>query len=292
MENKKISVKAPAKINLTLTIGERRCDGYHNVNMIMQAVSLYDIITVSLNDSKKITVSCNVSGVPLDGNNLVYKATETFLSHIGVYNVGVHIDIEKNIPMQAGLAGGSTDCAGTLIALNMLYDNRLTIDKLKEIGGRLGADVPFCFDGGTQLATGIGTTLEKIYDMPQCYILLVKPNIGVNTGEAYKKADARTSYPEGNSEKMINTLKSGDILSVANNLYNDFQDILKLSDVERIKDMLISNGAIGACMSGSGPTVYGIFTNEDVLKKAEKAMKQHYSKVLIAEPIKCGCKVK
>lgn len=291
MENKKISVKAPAKINLTLTIGERRCDGYHNVNMIMQAVSLYDIITVSLNDSKKITVSCNVSGVPLDGNNLVYKATETFLSHIGVYNVGVHIDIEKNIPMQAGLAGGSTDCAGTLIALNMLYDNRLTIDKLKEIGGRLGADVPFCFDGGTQLATGIGTTLEKIYDMPQCYILLVKPNIGVNTGEAYKKADARIICPKDNSQEMITALESGDILSVADMLNNDFQYILKINDVERIKDMLMLLGAVGVCMSGSGPTVYGIFTDENVVSKAAKTIK-HFHWVYITEPVKGGCIIK
>ncbi|MDD5924525.1 MAG: 4-(cytidine 5'-diphospho)-2-C-methyl-D-erythritol kinase [Clostridia bacterium] len=291
MNKKSVQVKAPAKINLTLNIEEKRTDGYHNVDMIMQAVDLYDIITVTPNDSSDITISSNVQGVPLDESNLVHKAAVGFFEMNPELFGGVHIDIEKHIPMQAGLAGGSTDCAAALLGLNFAYGEPLMLDELMIIGAKLGADVPFCFNGATAYATGIGTTLEKINDMPQCHIILIKPEINVSTKEAYQKSDARTEFYPRASIKMISAINKESFDGVCDALHNDFQQILKIDEVEEIVEALKRVGARNACMSGSGPSVFGLFDNKAVATRAFDELKGRYNNIFLCIPIKSGCEI-
>ena len=191
-----IKVLAPAKINLTLDVTGKRPDGYHNILSIMQSVDLYDTITVTDNDSGQITVSCNYEGVPCDEKNICYKAAERFFIATRNEGQGVHIDIDKVIPTQAGLAGGSTDGAAVLMGLNKMFDAFLKPDELQEIAEKIGADVPFCLVGGTKYATGIGTKLQKMPNFLASHIVICKPdNVSVSTAEAYKKVDALNPAP-------------------------------------------------------------------------------------------------
>ena len=180
----KVNVDAPAKINLFLDIRGKRSDGYHIVSMVMQSISLCDEITVSRTDDGDIKIVCSDENIPLDETNTVYKAVELFFKETEKENKGIEIKIKKNIPTEAGLGGGSTDAAAVLHALNKLYDTELSRKELAEIGAEIGADVPFCVYGGTMSASGIGTILSPLPDLPECYLVIVKPNIGVCTEQA------------------------------------------------------------------------------------------------------------
>ena len=177
----KVNVDAPAKINLFLDIRGKRSDGYHIVSMVMQSISLCDEITASRTDDGDIKIVCSDENIPLDETNTVYKAVELFFKETEKENKGIEIKIKKNIPTEAGLGGGSTDAAAVLHALNKLYDTELSRKELAEIGAEIGADVPFCVYGGTMSASGIGTILSPLPDLPECYLVIVKPNIGVCT---------------------------------------------------------------------------------------------------------------
>ncbi|MCR5635964.1 MAG: 4-(cytidine 5'-diphospho)-2-C-methyl-D-erythritol kinase [Clostridiales bacterium] len=289
--SKTVTVSAPAKINLTLNIGRLREDNYHEVNMIMQAISLCDTITISKNAGKKINIFCDTKGVPLDRGNLVYKAAAAYFKASKAEPEGLDIHIDKNIPVQAGLAGGSTDCAAALLGMNALYDNLLTKDELKDIGGALGADVPFCFDGGTALATGKGTDIVHVSDMPECFIVLIKPDLNVSTKEAYQRADERTVFKENASVPMLKALNNGSYAEVSRLLYNDFSDILNIKEVKEIITLLNSLAADGACMSGSGPSVFGLFGDEASAKAAVTTLKSQYNKVYLCKPVTHGVKI-
>ncbi len=289
--NKTVTVSAPAKINLTLNIGRLRKDNYHEVNMIMQAINLCDTVTISKNGSKKINIFCSEKGVPLDSSNLVYKAAVAYFEAVKAQPEGLDIHIDKKIPVQAGLAGGSTDCAAALCGINALYGELLTKDELKVIGAALGADVPFCFYGGTALATGKGTDIAPVSDMPECFIVLIKPDLNVSTKEAYQRADERTVFKEDASLLMIKALNNGSYAEVSRLLYNDFSDILNIKEVKEITALLNSLGADGACMSGSGPSVFGLFKNEASAQAAITALKRRYSKVYLCKPVTYGVKI-
>ena len=288
--NKTVTVSAPAKINLTLNIGRLREDNYHEVNMIMQAVSLCDSVTISKNGSRRINIFCDEKGVPLDSSNLVHKAAVSYFEAVKAEPEGLDIHIDKKIPVQAGLAGGSTDCAATLWGMNALYDGLLTKDELINIGGALGADVPFCFDGGTALATGKGTDILPVSSMPKCFIVLIKPNLNVSTKEAYKRSDERTSFKENASVPMIKALNNGSYAEVSRLLYNDFFDILNIEEVKEIIKLLYLSGADGACMSGSGPSVFGLFENEVSAQAAVTSLKRQYKRVYLCKPVNHGVK--
>ncbi len=274
----KISVNAYAKINLFLDIESIRADGYHNIISHMQSVTLHDTVTVEreASDEKSITVLCDNSSVPCDESNLVYKAADIFPKSIGK----VRIEIEKRIPMSAGLAGGSADAAATLVALNTLLDNPLNLEELKTLGAKLGADVPFCIEGGTCIARGVGEKLEKTASMPDFPIVIARIGEGMSTPYAYKALDKKynkfTDYiPKTDKLDILTGRPDAPIDEYVKGLFNIFEDVVEEERpaVAELKRLLSDNGAVAAIMSGSGTAVFGMFRSREEAESAERALK-------------------
>ncbi len=290
-----LKVLAPAKINLSLDIKGKRDDGYHDVAMVMQAVSLYDTVTVSdeVNESQEalVAVTCDVEGIPTDDSNIVCKAAKAFFKHCELTPKKISVDIQKNIPSQAGLAGGSTDAAAVILALNRIFDTKLTDKQMCEIGSTVGADVPFCIVGGTQLASGIGTTLEKIASLTKCSVLICKPDVSVSTAEAYAKADSKPSKGFLVTDELVKHIFRRSIRGVCECLYNEFEAVMRIPEIQDIKKTMVKNKALGACMSGSGSAVFGIFLEEKKALKCKEKMSDNFDKLYVCAPIKHGCKI-
>ncbi len=273
-----------AKINLTLDVLGKRTDGYHNVKMIMQTVSLFDLVLVDQTKSG-ISISTNLRFLPTNEKNIAYAAAQTFFYKTGI-NGGCKIMIHKNIPVAAGLAGGSGNAAAVLQSLNMLYNTGLTNDQLCEMALELGADVPYCILGGTYLAEGIGEKLTPLPSMKKCVILMVKPPINVSTASIYNAIDSAPINNRPDTESMILALEHGDINSVAENLSNVMGTVTEeLHPIIRgIKQKMIMNGAIGAEMSGSGPTVFGIFPDFETAKRSHDSFAYQFKDVFLIAP--------
>ena len=287
----KITVKAPAKINLTLEVLSKRPDGYHELATIMQAVSLYDIITLTDNDSGEITLSCNYEGVPCDEKNICHKAAVRFFDYTKRECKGLHIDIDKTIPTQAGLAGGSSDGAAVIMGLNAMFNTMLKPAEMNMIGEQVGADVPFCIAGGTKLCTGIGTTFKKLPSFRCSDIVICKPDsVSVSTAEAYQKVDALNPHPSYTDE-MIKALYSRDMFMISTTIFNDFELALQIPEVNEIKSIMLKNKARGAGMSGSGSAVFAIFTSSRKAKACYDELKETYPETFLCKPIKTGCTV-
>ena len=279
-----IKVKAPAKINLTLEVLGKRPDGYHNISTVMQAVDLYDVITITDNDSGKVTISCNYEGVPCDDSNICAKAAYRFFDYCKMDVRGVHIDINKTIPTQAGLAGGSSDGAAVIMGLNAMFSTMLKSDEMRAIGEKVGADVPFCIEGGTKLCTGTGTTIKKLPTFRCSDIVICKPDtVSVSTAEAYSKVDALSPHPSYTDE-MVKALYSRDMFMISTTIFNDFELAL-------IKRVMLSCKARGAGMSGSGSAVFAIFTTSGRAKKCYEQLKEKYPETFLCKPVKIGCAV-
>lgn len=290
----KVTVKAPAKINLTLDIVGKRADGYHDVAMVMQTVSLYDTVTVETADGEGegIEVSCPAyPDVPTDDSNIVCKAARAFYQKTGVQPKPLAITIDKVIPTQAGLAGGSSDGAAVVLALNQLFATHLKAEEMADICARFGSDVPFCLLGGTMLATGTGTTLKKLRSMPSCYIVICKPEVCVSTAAAYAACDAREPKGFLYTDELIKRLYSRDIRGLSTCLYNEFEQVMELPEINNIKKLMLENKALGASMSGSGSAVYAIFLNKKKAEKCAAVLKEKYQKAFLTEPLKDGCRV-
>lgn len=289
----KATVKAPAKINLTLDIIGKRPDGYHDVAMVMQTVSLYDTVTVeSSDDGDEIKVSCPAyPDVPCDDSNIVCKAARAFFAHTGIEPQALTIEIDKQIPTQAGLAGGSSDGAAVVLALNKLFSAHLSMDEMAEICSRFGSDVPFCLLGGTMLATGTGTTLKKLHNLPKCHIVICKPDISVSTAQAYAACDSRPPKGFVYTDELIKRLYSRDIRGLSNCLYNEFEQVMELPVIKEIKKTMIRSKALGASMSGSGSAVYAIFLDEKKALRCAETLREEYKKVFVTQPIKNGCSI-
>lgn len=292
MENRdKIIVKAYAKINLMLDIVAARTDGYHDLFMIMQSIGLYDTVTVTRAKTKKITITCNIDDIPLDERNIAYKAADAFFQATGLKNKGIHIDIVKRIPHAAGMAGGSADGAGVLVALNELTGAGLTDNELCDIGVKIGADVPFCIKGGTLLAQGIGDVLHKVKPLRRCHILIAKPDVGVNTGFAYKQFDTCGKIHTPDKLGMLCAMQSRDLNDIASRMENVFEQFIDVPNKVDIKSIMRDNGALGVCMSGSGPTVFGIFDNKEKASKAAKLLIPFAKDITLTTPVSKGCKI-
>ena len=290
----KATVKAPAKINLTLDILGRRPDGYHDVAMVMQAVSLYDTVTVETGEGEggSIAVSCPAyPDVPVDESNIVCKAARAFFRRTGVSPKPLSIGIDKVIPTQAGLAGGSSDGAAVVLALNMLFSTHLSMDEMADICSDFGSDVPFCLLGGTMLATGTGTTLKKLRSLPKCHIVICKPDISVSTAEAYAACDSRPPKGFLYTDELIKRLYSRDIRGLSTCLYNEFEQVMELPVINEIKKTMTSRKALGASMSGSGSAVFAIFLDEKKALSCVDALKEKYDKVFLTQPLKIGCSI-
>lgn len=283
-----ITVKAYAKINLGLDVLRKREDGYHDVSMIMQSLDLHDTITITPSTVKGTTITTNLSYLPINQDNLVYKAASLFMSTIGVED-GLQIALEKNIPVAAGLAGGSTDAAATLMGLNRLYRAGLSKEALMKLGIKLGADVPYCMLLGTALSEGIGEVLTPLPPMPTCSILLVKPDISVSTRYVYENLRLKDGIAHPDINAMMAALKVSDIYTLAKTMDNILQTVT-IKDypvISDIKEKMKELGALTSLMSGSGPTVFGIFQNRELAKKALTYFRkyQHYGKqVFLTRP--------
>lgn len=274
-----------AKLNLTLDVLGRREDGYHGVKMIMQTVSLFDLVLVDREDSD-ISIKTNLKFLPTNEKNLAYKAAREFFAASGI-DAGCRIMVHKNIPVAAGLAGGSGNAAAVLASLNMLYNTGFSNDELCEIGVKLGADVPYCILGGTYLAEGIGEVLTPLPPMPRCTILIVKPAVNVSTAAIYDAIDNTDITRRPDTDAMIKALADGDVPAIASGLSNVMGSVTeKMHPIVRgIKEKMLKNGALGAEMSGSGPTVFGIFPDYASAKRSHDSFAYQFRDVFIVNPI-------
>ncbi len=286
-----VKLKAPAKINLSLDVLGKRPDGYHELSTVMQTVDLYDEITLTQNDSGAVTVSCDYEGVPCDDRNICAKAAYRFFDYCRLPVSGVHIDIQKTIPTQAGLAGGSSDGAAVIVGMNYLFNTKLSPKEMLDIGERVGADVPFCMEGGTKLCTGIGGTMKKVPSLHGVQIVICKPDtVSVSTAEAYQKVDALAKHP-CYTDEMVKALYTRDMFTICATIFNDFELALQIPEVNEIKKIMLGCKARGAGMSGSGSAVFAIFTSERKAKQCVEALKADYPKTFLCKPIKNGCAV-
>lgn len=272
---KDISVKALAKINLGLDVVRRREDGYHEVRMIMQTIHLFDRLEISKNTSGQITMETNLAFLPTNENNLVCKAAKLLTDEFGIKD-GVHVWLHKHIPVAAGMAGGSTDAAAVLYGMNQIFDLGLSKEELMERGVKIGADVPYCVMRGTALAEGIGEKLTKLPPMVKCPVLIAKPQINVSTKFVYEnlKLDADTAHPD--IDRLVADIREKNLTKIAADMGNVLETVTipAYPVIADIKENMLQNGAVNAMMSGSGPTVFGLFEKEADAVQAYEAMKR------------------
>ena len=267
--------KANAKINLYLDVTGVRENGYHDVRMIMQSIELCDYLDIEVNNSGRIELTCSNPEIECDKSNLIYKAADKLINNavdeeIIDKNTGVTISLQKNIPIAAGLAGGSTDAAATLVGLNEELGLGYSSSELRGLGVTLGADIPFCIEGGTYLSEGIGEVLSKLKDAPDCFIVLVKPDINVSTKFVYDNLILNEETVHPDVDAMLDAIETGSIKRVADCLDNLLATVTEKEYpiIVDIKNILKENGALNAIMSGSGPTVFGLFDDEEKAKEA------------------------
>ena len=274
--------KAYAKINLGLDVLRRREDGYHEVKMIMQTVDIYDVLTFVKAPADVFRLSVDSAQIPDDDNNLVLKAARLLFATAGI-DAGVEVTLQKNIPVAAGMAGGSTDAAATLIGLNALYDLRFTTEQLQEIGVKLGADIPYCIMGGTALSQGIGEILRPLPAPPRAHLVIAKPDLMISTKYVYENLHANSLKVHPNIDGMIEALSNQDLIKMCSLMGNVLETVTEKENpiITQIKDLMKEQGATGALMSGSGPTVFGIFTEEEKARNCfQKIQEENLAKQL------------
>ena len=277
-------LRALAKINLGLDILGKRPDGYHDVRMIMQTILMYDVLEIHKKEEPGISLTTNVSFVPNDERNLVYKAAKLLMDEFQIKE-GLDMKLDKFIPVAAGMAGGSSDAAAAFVGVNRLFGLGLTEQELMERAVKVGADVPYCIMRGTALAEGIGERLTRIAQIPRCYVLIGKPGINVSTKMAYESLNLAEIKEHPDIDGMITDIENGDLISMASRMGNVFEPglIRKYPVIGEIRDLMEANGALKAMMSGSGPTVFGIFDDEKKMEQAAAVLREsHLAKTVFA----------
>lgn len=271
----KIKLKALGKINLGLDVLGRRPNGYHDVRMVMQTVYLYDQILLEKTDKEGISLETNLFYLPVNENNLAYRATKMLIDEFAIKE-GVHISLEKHIPVAAGMAGGSSNAAAVLYGMNRLFQLGLTDQELMDRGVQLGADVPYCIMRGTVLAEGIGEKLTPLPAMPKCHVLLAKPPISVSTQKVYEKLDAQKVTKHPDIDGILLGLQTGDLKKITSSMGNVLENvtITEYPQIESIKDVMKEEGALNAMMSGSGPTVFGIYDDKMLARRAAARIRE------------------
>lgn len=269
-----VKLKARAKINITLDVLRRREDGYHDLSMIMQTINLCDNIFIKKIDKDEIQLKSNLSWLPCDGRNLIYKAADLLKNRYNIKS-GIYIELNKNIPVAAGLAGGSTDCAATLIGIRNLFRLPISNEKLMVIGKELGADVPYCIMRGTALAEGIGEKLTPLPPFPNCHVLICKPPINVSTAVVFGALDLSKVKTHPDNDLVIELIKNKDLKGICDNMCNVLENVTinNYPIIAQIKKLMLENGAIGSMMSGSGPTVFGFYKDYNTALSALKAIR-------------------
>ena len=288
-----IQLKSRAKINLSIDVLGKREEGYHLVQMIMQTIDLFDKIKIFSIEENKIVIKSNSIEIPLNDDNIVYKTAKLIKDK---YNIdkGLEIYIEKNIPVAAGMAGGSSNAAAVLVGLNKLWDLNLSEDELKIIGLELGADVPFCISGQASLAENIGEKLTKIDGLSKdIFILVCKPELFVSTKEIYEAIDSKKIEKRPNNKLLISSLKENNVKLLAENMYNVLEEVTKdkYPVIDEIEKVMMENNALGAMMSGSGPTVFGLYDKEEHAKKCKNILLKKYNQVYVVKGYEKGVEI-
>ena len=276
-----------AKLNLTLDVQGKRPDGYHDIQSVMQTISIRDDIEIDVGTGKPWCLRCDKEGIPADETNLAWKAAKIYLDAMGKDPEGLEIRITKRIPAQAGLGGGSADAAAVLRALNRHYGEPLSILALAELGAQVGSDVPFCTLCGTAMVEGRGERLRKLPDMPECFFVVCKPDFSVSTPELYKKIDEVTIGKRPDHQAMESALMAGDLGKVAENLYNVFDPVVTEDHLELnyIKSIFNSYGSVGQQMTGSGSAVFAILPSFEYAAVVCGMLRDNYPQIYLAKPV-------
>ncbi len=283
-----MEVRAYAKLNLTLDVLGKRPDGYHDLRMIMQSIDLADTITLEANGVGALRVRTNLHFLPDNEKNLAAQASLRWWEARGMPPRGLDISIDKKIPVCAGMAGGSSDAAAVLRALNRMEGDVLSLRELAEIGARVGSDVPYCVLGGTALAEGRGELLTPLPPLPKCWVVLCKPEFSISTPALFAKIDSVRLRCRPDTQGAVAALEAGDLHGVARRMYNVFEDALpdhRRSRVNDIKNILIQCGALGASMSGTGPTAFGLFDSEDCAREALEQLRDLSGEVFLTQTV-------
>ncbi len=281
-------VQAAAKINLMLDVLGTLPDGYHSLFMVMQSVGCYDFVEVKRTNSEKIEILTDDERVPKGEKNIAYKAAQAFFAATHVQNTGISIAIEKHIPMAAGLAGGSADAAGVLYALNALFQTDLPISALQRIGERVGADVPFALSGGTALCMDKGGVIAPLLPLQNKWVVLCKPQMDVSTVSAYQQLDEAPHLRHADKNAMLYAVHTGDYALLCEKADNVFEQVIEVPARPVIKGIMRKHGADLALMSGSGPTVYGLFCEKDKAERCAYELKKQFPQTVLCETVARG----
>ena len=278
---------AYAKINLSLDIISKMSDGYHYVKTVMQSISLGDDITIECDPGEGVSVKTGVRYLPDDERNIATKAAIVFFKHTGISGFHTHIEINKRIPVCAGLGGGSTDGACVLRLLDDLFGTGLGLNRLEMLGGKIGSDIPFCVSGGTKLAEGRGDVLTSLTSIPKCFIVICKPPFSCSTPELFGRVRCDKIRARPDTEGILKALDDSDLEGVARRMYNVFEDVLPRGSriVTDIKNTMHDCGALGVTMTGSGPAVFGLFDVEVFARQAYESLKSSYDECFLASPV-------
>lgn len=270
----RIEEKAWAKVNISLDVQGLLPGGYHRMEMLMQTVSLHDDVELRLTPEPGVRLSTGAAFLPTDDGNIAVRAAKRFLEEAGDTGRGVEISLTKRIPVCAGLGGGSADGAAVLRGLNSLFGGRFSRSELEAMAASVGSDIPFCVAGGTQHATGTGTTLRDIVGMPDCALLICKPEFFIRTPELFARIDSRRSRLHPDTAGIIAAIEGGDLPGVARRMYNVFEDVLprRCGEIARLKGRLLDTGALGSVMSGTGSALFGIFESPEQAEKARSEL--------------------
>ncbi len=286
-----MKVKAAAKINLMLDVLGTLPNGYHSLFMIMQSVSCYDTVCVNKTGKDEIVIKTADRRIPTDEKNIAYKAAKEFFSFNSIKDCGIEIEIEKNIPMAAGLAGGSADGAGVIYCLNELYNTDLPLSVLCSIGERVGADVPFALTGGTALCMDTGGVIARLPELKDCFTVLCKPDMSVSTINAYRLLDEAEYLRHADKTAMLYAMKNRDYLLMAQKAKNVFEQVIEVPKRPYIKSAMKQFGADFSLMSGSGPTVYGVFSDEPSAERCARYLKTRFPETILCAPCKAAIEV-
>jgi len=273
-----ITERAYAKLNLSLDILGARPDGYHEMKMVMQSIELCDHIAIKLNTNGQFAAKSNMGFLPSNEKNIAVRAAKLFFEKAGDATSGAEIHIKKQIPVCAGMGGGSSDGAAVLCGLNRHFGQGFSSAQLEEMSRGLGSDVPFCVSGGTALATGRGDDLRPLPKLPKCDIVVCKPAFAISTPTLFERIDGRKNALHPDTDGIIKCLDSGDVIGVAQRLYNVFEDVLpsRYEEIRHIKGRLIDLGAVGCAMTGTGSAVFGIFEDAAAARRAFDSLRQSY----------------
>lgn len=285
---RELRLPAYAKINLTLDVLGRRPDGYHDLRMVMQSVSLADTVTLRETDGQGFSLTSNLGYLPGADKNIAAVAARAFAARTGVSLDGLQIQLEKRIPVCAGTAGGSSDGAAVLRGLNEWFSTGLSRTQLAKLGEEVGSDVPYCVWGGTALAEGRGERLTELPGLPACAIVLCKPAFSISTPELFRRVDQVRLHFHPDTAGLLQALEEGDLAGVSRRMFNVFEEVLsppRRAVIEEIKNTLLSLGALGACMSGTGPTVFGIFDRQEAARTAWRQLRESYGETFLTERV-------